>query len=135
MATRRPKGGNTPRGSEKGKGDKDGKGKKNKKKKKGPTGKERSLSESGEPESEYSPATVMALRFAVPSASEEALSEPSVSRGRVLIPSGVPTRVVKPSCSAEVVPRPRRPEGSLECEDKDLSPWVLSVPVPLRAVT
>ena len=113
-----PKGGNTPRGSEKGKGDKDGKGKKNKKKKKGQTGKGRSLSEGGEPESEYPPATVMALRFAVPSTSEEALPEPSVSRGRVLIPSGVPTRVVKPSCSAEVVPRPRRPEGSLECEDK-----------------
>ena len=113
-----PKGGNTPRGSEKGKGDKDGKGKKNKKKKKGPTGKGRSLSEGGEPESEYPPATVMALRFAVPSASEEALPEPSAFRGRVLIPSGVPTRVVKPSCSAEIVPRPRRPEGSLECEDK-----------------
>ena len=60
----------------------------------------------------------MALRFAVPSASEEALPEPSAFRGRVLIPSGVPTRVVKPSCSAEIVPRPRRPEGSLECEDK-----------------
>ena len=80
-----PKGGNTPRGSEKGKGDKDGKGKKNKKKKKGQPGKGRSLSESGEPESEYPPATVMALRFAVPSTSEEALPEPSVSRGRVLI--------------------------------------------------
>ena len=113
-----PKGGNTPRGSEKGKGDKDGKGKKNKKKKKVQPGKGRSLSEGGEPESEYPPATVMALRFAVPSTSEEALPEPSVSRGRVLIPSGVPTRVVKPSCSAEVVPRPRRPEGSLKCEDK-----------------
>ena len=25
---------------------------------------------------------------------------------------------MKPSCSAEIVPRPRRPEGSLECEDK-----------------
>ena len=60
------KGGNTPRGSEKGKGDKDGKGKKNTKKKRQP-GKGRSLSESGESESEYSPATVMALRFAVPS--------------------------------------------------------------------
>ena len=57
-------------------------------------------------------------RFAVPSTSEEALPEPSVSRGRVLIPSGVPTRVVKPSCSAEVVPRAHRPEGSLKREDK-----------------
>ena len=113
-----PKGGNTPRGSEKGKGDKDGKGKKNKKKKKGQPGKGRSLSEGGEPESEYPPATVMALRFAVPSTSEEALPEPSVSRGRVLIPSKVPTRVVKPSCSAEVVPRPHRPEGSLKREDE-----------------
>ena len=113
-----PKGGNTPRGSEKGKGDKDGKGKKNKKKKKVQPGKGRSLSEGGEPESEYPPATVMALRFAVPSTSEEALPEPSVSRGRVLIPSGVPTRVVKPSCSAEVVPRAHRPEGSLKREDK-----------------
>ena len=60
----------------------------------------------------------MALRCAVPSTSEEALPEPSVSRGRVLIPSGVPTRVVKPSCSAEVVPRAHRPEGSLKREDK-----------------
>ena len=60
----------------------------------------------------------MALRFAVPSTSEEALPEPSVSRGRVLTPSGVPTRVVKPSCSAEVVPRPHRPEGSLKREDE-----------------
>ena len=60
----------------------------------------------------------MALRFAVPSTSEEALPEPSVSRGRVLIPSGVPTSVVKPSCSAEVVSRPHRPEGSLKREDK-----------------
>ena len=60
----------------------------------------------------------MALRFAVPSTSEKALPEPSVSRGRVLIPSGVPTRVVKPSCSSEVVPRPHRPEGSLKREDE-----------------
>ena len=86
------KGGNTPCGSEKSKGDKNGKGKKNKKKKKGP-GKGRSLSESGEPESlSAPPATVMALRFAVPSASEKALPEPSAFRGRVLIRSEVPTR-------------------------------------------
>ena len=61
------------------KGDKDGKGKKNKKKKKVQPGKGRSLSEGREPESEYPSATVMALRFAVPSTSEEALPKPSVS--------------------------------------------------------
>eukprot|EP00439_Symbiodinium_sp_Y106_P004385 s13027_g1.t1 len=91
-----PKGGNTPRGSEKGKGDKDGKGKKNKKKKKGPTGKGRSLSEGGEPESEYPPAMVMALRS-----------------------------------SLDLVD----PKGLWSVKTRDLSPWVLSVPVPLRAVT
>ena len=77
----------------------------------------------------------MALRFAVPSTSEEALPEPSVSRGRVLIPSGVPTRVVKPAVllrsSLDLVD----PKGLWSVKTRDLSPWVLSAPVPLRAVT
>ena len=64
------------------------KGRRTKRKKKGPTGKGRSLSEGGEPESEYPPATVMALRFAVPSASEEALPEPSAFRVVFLSPLG-----------------------------------------------